>query len=1364
MPSRPQIKSLRHIAHFIEFRETPHQLRVHGKHSLYKVASVGVALFSSIAAKGDKMDLTWEANTKGPDRSKQGGGASQAPRGSEGGETHTYTLIVLALLLGISARGQTPKGEQKPLTNADVVSASPNQHSLSPETLNVLKAVERRLTIYVFDRPESLPKQHEVFDPYAAATPWVTVQYVDPDKEPTLAKQFEVATYGTIIVATRDRHAHAPSASERSVVESVNRILGPQMTACFLQGHGERDLESSERDGYARWKKVLESDDYEARARILLHPEDCSLVVVAGPRTDYMPLEAENLRQYLQGGGRVLLMLDAGIETPNLTKMLADWGVTARNDLVIDVNPVAQIVHTEPYMPLIVKYGTNPIVQPLNGRDTLFPLSRSFEVGKDNKPGITHESLCDTSADSYEVKDWTPKIKVAQFHPGTDLKGPLSVAVAGTVAGEGKVKTEGRYVALGTSLIAANSFLGFQSNRDFMMNSINWLEEREALRLNPNNDSAHAALGATLAKKGDWDGAIAEYREALRLNPNDDGAHAVLGRALLKKGDVDGAMVEEREALRLNPNNDSAHAALGATLAKKGDVDGAMVEEREALVLNPNNDSAHAALGWALLKKGDADGAMVEERVALRLNPNNDSAHVYLDWALLRKGDVDGAMVEEREALRLNPNNDGVHAVLGAALLKKGDVDGAMVEEREALRLNPNNESAHLFLGAALVAKGDRDGAIAEYREALRLNPNNDGAHAVLGAALAKKGDWDGAIAEAREALPLNPNNGNGPEYPSHVEIHIGNSPPPQGGGSRKEPTQILRENTGSIAVLVAAGQSLPKMGTGFYIKSTGLLLTNFHVIEGAEQVGVKLPPDGATYKAHKVKGYDLTNDLAILEVETGAVKPVTLGNSDEAYVGEPITVISNPGGLEQTVSNGLLSGIRDFNGRKLLQISAPISPGSSGAPVFNERGEVIGVVVAYLPFGQNLNFAIPINYAKPLLNSAGETLISSLPRQKNTLESTMIPPGRIESNPEKAPNLPPSESPNIEMTALIKETQQMSQTKGGMTWVWWLPPEFWRVAAQQTPNAPPGIEFITKAMSPYIIVAVVETKMEGVGNITYTTETSLASEVRLRDTNGALYSPLDQNQINSLTQFILAFMKPVFSKMGGGLGDNMHFLVFPALDQNGRAIADATKDGMISVEVGEKVFRWTLPLGSLLPYKTCPACKRQLNGAYTYCPYDGTKLVAGPASAVVVPTSPGTMHLPLGNVTPPRVPPMTPEQAIPQSPEAAGVGGVVMGQANSFGQRYAWYVASMRSRIIAKWLMVPVSPNIASAPRAYLTFEILRDGTVTNVQITQSSGIPEVDRSALRAILASNPLPPLPPDYAAQSVKVEFYFDFHRQ
>jgi protein TonB len=111
----------------------------------------------------------------------------------------------------------------------------------------------------------------------------------------------------------------------------------------------------------------------------------------------------------------------------------------------------------------------------------------------------------------------------------------------------------------------------------------------------------------------------------------------------------------------------------------------------------------------------------------------------------------------------------------------------------------------------------------------------------------------------------------------------------------------------------------------------------------------------------------------------------------------------------------------------------------------------------------------------------------------------------------------------------------------------------------------------------------------------------------------------------------------------------------------------------------------------------------------------------------------------------------------------AAGEGGLSLGEGGNFGERYGWYVAAVRNRISGNWLLSTISPNILTAPRVYLTFEIRRDGTIDNIQITQSSGIAEVDRSALRAVLASNPLAPLPSDYAGSTVKVEFYFDFHR-
>jgi periplasmic protein TonB len=105
---------------------------------------------------------------------------------------------------------------------------------------------------------------------------------------------------------------------------------------------------------------------------------------------------------------------------------------------------------------------------------------------------------------------------------------------------------------------------------------------------------------------------------------------------------------------------------------------------------------------------------------------------------------------------------------------------------------------------------------------------------------------------------------------------------------------------------------------------------------------------------------------------------------------------------------------------------------------------------------------------------------------------------------------------------------------------------------------------------------------------------------------------------------------------------------------------------------------------------------------------------------------------------------------------------GIAIGQGD-FGERFGWYVQAVRNRVSSNWLLSTISPDILNAPRVYVDFVIQRDGTITDAHIKQSSGIPEVDRSALRAVMASSPLAPLPADYSGSNVSVEFYFDFHR-
>lgn len=182
--------------------------------------------------------------------------------------------------------------------------------------------------------------------------------------------------------------------------------------------------------------------------------------------------------------------------------------------------------------------------------------------------------------------------------------------------------------------------------------------------------------------------------------------------------------------------------------------------------------------------------------------------------------------------------------------------------------------------------------------------------------------------------------------------------------GAPLTPAEIARIAIPSIVLIrTPSGQ-----GTGFFASGDGLILTNYHVIRGATEA-VIVTADKVEHKDVEVIAIDKSLDLAVLRIKSAGQKALLLGDSQAAAVGEHVVAIGNPLGLGDTISDGLLSGMRDFgDGVGVLQISAPISPGSSGGPVLNDRGQVIGIATFVVNRGQNLNFAVPINAAKPLL------------------------------------------------------------------------------------------------------------------------------------------------------------------------------------------------------------------------------------------------------------------------------------------------------------------------------------------------------------------------------------------------------------
>ena len=155
--------------------------------------------------------------------------------------------------------------------------------------------------------------------------------------------------------------------------------------------------------------------------------------------------------------------------------------------------------------------------------------------------------------------------------------------------------------------------------------------------------------------------------------------------------------------------------------------------------------------------------------------------------------------------------------------------------------------------------------------------------------------------------------------------------------------------------------------GSGFFVREN-LIATNYHVIEGAASGTAKLVSKYTTYTIQGVTATDETNDLALLKVNAYGIKPLPLGDSKNVRIGATVYVAGNPKGLEGTFSDGIISSRRNKYTKERLQMTAPISPGSSGGPVLNRKCKVIGVSFMTLEGGENLNFAIPSRDLRVLL------------------------------------------------------------------------------------------------------------------------------------------------------------------------------------------------------------------------------------------------------------------------------------------------------------------------------------------------------------------------------------------------------------
>ena len=392
-----------------------------------------------------------------------------------------YIVVVLAIVTIANVLGNRYVKTYDATSN--------KRYSLSDQTVKIVKGLKEDAKLTYFDQSTRFQQTKDQLDLYANLSPRVHVEYVDPDKKPQVAREAGIKNYGTTIVQIGAKKEEAKSTSEEGITGAFIRVLkNKTRTVCFVTGSGEHQIDDSDRNGYSRLKDLLGKDEYTSKSISLLQkaevPGDCTVLVAAGPSSDYQQPEVDAIKKYVEEGGRALFLFDPPLkfgrsevaDNDVFTALLQNWGVTLDKDLILDLNPIGQIVGVGPEVALVSHYESHAIVREMKGLATGFPLARSMDVKNTDK--TTVEKLFSSSENSLA----TSKLNSPKVDPNDpkNKKGPMTIAAAGSYK-TGKENTQGRFVVIGSSAWAANSFINFNGNRDLALNTMNWLSSDEDL-------------------------------------------------------------------------------------------------------------------------------------------------------------------------------------------------------------------------------------------------------------------------------------------------------------------------------------------------------------------------------------------------------------------------------------------------------------------------------------------------------------------------------------------------------------------------------------------------------------------------------------------------------------------------------------------------------------------------------------------------------------------------------------------------------------------------------------------------------------------------------------------------------------------
>lgn len=374
--------------------------------------------------------------------------------------------------------------------------------TLSPQSQQVVRNLKQPVKVWVFDAQQN-PQDRELLENFRRQGTQFSFEFIDPNAQRLLAEQFGVKNFGDVFLELQPGKRRKllqtlneqQRLSEDKLTNGLEQLISDRQTKVyFLQGHGERPLEQGQ-GAISQAVKSLTDKNFVSQPLTLAEqaeiPADAAVVVVAGPQRSLFEGEVKVLKDYLNRGGNLLVMIDPKTD-PKLNSLLQDWGVTLDNRIVVDASGQGRLVGLPPTAPLITQYGEHPITKDFsNGISFFYPFARPLDITPVKDVQQTPllfsnpQSWAESDANSQDLK----------FDPQSDRQGPLLLGAAlsrpVTLPGnkteankpEANKKAEARLVVLGNSNFAANGLFEQQLNGDIFLNSVSWLSQQEGQTL-----------------------------------------------------------------------------------------------------------------------------------------------------------------------------------------------------------------------------------------------------------------------------------------------------------------------------------------------------------------------------------------------------------------------------------------------------------------------------------------------------------------------------------------------------------------------------------------------------------------------------------------------------------------------------------------------------------------------------------------------------------------------------------------------------------------------------------------------------------------------------------------------------------------